>query len=324
MDGISNLVDQQKEHFAFKERRLKLLNGKRGIIEIETHQIACKIRKMEELIRSSKNKDNITDDVNRSEMDEEAIIQPDEVYPLKKNDDFIIYVVDDVKKIVDLSGDNIAPDMDPPANADVQVTLVEQLTTQLKVDNPPTTKQLEKPKSPPVIQAIQKEPTESVVTQPFEKEMKNTEKEIVKVISSEPAKKKQLDEDYDDYLSISGPIDMNNLSESEMMKIASVMQYRVHKKRLKEQRVEAETIQTVVDFLSSLLLETSMAHLCTPISKIRQLVANAFDKIKSLEDVAQLYAKKSQKKKYGEKQANDIDSGKMALSHNKSLLSEVI
>lgn len=82
---------------------------------------------------------------------------------------------------------------------------------------------------------------------------------------------------------------MKNLSTSEMMKIASVMQSRVHKKRLKEKKVEAETIQTMIDILSSLLPETSIAYLSTPISKLGQLIADASDQIKSLKDIAQLY-----------------------------------
>lgn len=49
---------------------------------IESHHIAYKIKWMEELIQSSMNKDNVIDDVTLSEMDEEEIIQPDEVYLL--------------------------------------------------------------------------------------------------------------------------------------------------------------------------------------------------------------------------------------------------
>lgn len=113
---------------------------------------------------------------------------------------------------------------------------------------------------------------------------------------------------------------MNTLSASEMMKIANVMQSRVHKKRLKEQRVEAETIQIAVEFLPSLLLEIAIAHLSTTISKLGQLVADASDHIKSLQDVAQLYVENNHKKKYGDKLAKDIDSGKMAMSQNKDLL----
>lgn len=52
-------------------------------------------------------------------MDEEEVIQPDKIYPLKKNGDSIIHVVDDVQDTIDLSGDNIVPDMEPLANADV-------------------------------------------------------------------------------------------------------------------------------------------------------------------------------------------------------------
>ncbi|XP_057850259.2 uncharacterized mitochondrial protein AtMg00860-like [Cryptomeria japonica] len=61
--------------------------------------------------------------------------------------------------------------MEPPANIDVHVTSVEQ----------PAIEQLKEPQSPLIIQAIQKEPIEIVVTQSSKKEMeKNTEKAIIK------------------------------------------------------------------------------------------------------------------------------------------------
>lgn len=69
-------------------------------------------------------------------MDEEDIVQDDEVYHVKKKDDTIIHVVDDVHDTVDLSGDIIALDMEPPKITVLQVTLVGQLATQPKVDNP--------------------------------------------------------------------------------------------------------------------------------------------------------------------------------------------
>ncbi|XP_059068545.1 vegetative cell wall protein gp1-like [Cryptomeria japonica] len=55
-------------------------------------------------------------------MDEEEIIQPDEVYPLKKKDDSIILIDDDVQNTMDLSEHNSAPDMEPPAITNVQGT----------------------------------------------------------------------------------------------------------------------------------------------------------------------------------------------------------
>lgn len=133
-DGISALVEQYKVYFDFKMRRLKLLNAKRVVIESETHQLSCVIKKREELVHSS-NKDNTTDDVPLLEMDEQEIVQPDIVYPIKKKDDFIILVDEDVHNIVDLSRDNTAPDMEPPTIIEAQVTLVDQSAIQLKVDN---------------------------------------------------------------------------------------------------------------------------------------------------------------------------------------------
>lgn len=278
---------------------------------------------MEELIQSSKNEEDV---VIRPKMDEEEIVQADEVYPIK--DETIIHVVDEVQDTVDLSGDNIAQDMEPPEITNLQVKLVEQPTTQLKVVNPSEPEQLEKPQSPSIFQETQKESMEIVVTQTSEKEIeKNQQKAIIKVTSSETTKPlvtSQTNEDDDDSLDVLGPINVDNMSTSEMMNIASVMQSIAHKKRLKEQRVEAETIQNAVDILSSLLPKTSTTHLTSPIRKLGQLVADASNQIKSLEEKTQTYAEKSHKKKYGEKLAKDIDTGKIALSHNKTLLGKAI
>lgn len=157
-------------------------------------------------------------------MDEEEIFQADVVYPTKK-DDSIILVDEDVQDIVDLSGDITTLDMDPPTITKVQVTSVDQLGTQLKVVSEPTTKQLEKPQSPLVIKTTQKESTEEAITQQTEDTTKkNIERDIIKSIPPKPTKQELLDDDDEDYLSISGPIDMNTLSASEMMKIANVIQ----------------------------------------------------------------------------------------------------
>ncbi|XP_059074838.1 RNA polymerase II degradation factor 1-like [Cryptomeria japonica] len=198
-DAISTLVEKYKARFMFKARRLKLHSAKKSIVETETHHIAFNIKRMEELVQSSKNAENVTN--NRPEMDEEEIIQAHVVYLIK--DDTTIHVTND-----DIFANVTTPDIEPH-----------------KVTN------------------LQESP---------EKEMKeNTEKEIIKVISSKPAKQKQIDEDDDDSLNILGTIDVDNMSTSKMMNIANVMQSRAHKKRRKEQKVEAETNQTAVDILSN-------------------------------------------------------------------------
>lgn len=116
--------------------------------------------------------------------------------------------------------------MEPPTNNEVQVTLVDQPDTQLKVENELTTKQPEKFQSPPIIEDTQKDSTEKVVTQlPIQTTQQNTKRAIIKSVPLEPAKQKLLeDDDDDDSLSIFRPIDMNTLSASEMMKIVNVMQ----------------------------------------------------------------------------------------------------
>lgn len=219
--------------------------------------------------------------------------------------------------------------MQPLTISDSQVISVEISTTQPGVDIPPAKEQPVKPQIPPVSQATQKESDEKVDTQISEQETENEqEKEkINKVTSAEPVKSlviQQTDEDDDDSLGISGPIIVDNTSASEIMNIATVMQSRAHKKRLKEQRMEAETIQNVVDILTSLLPETATGYLTTPICKLGKLVANASDQLKSLEEETQTYAEKSYRKKCGEQLMKEIDTGKNALSLNKDLLSKAI
>lgn len=60
--------------------------------------------------------------------------------------------------------------------------------------------------------------------------------------------------------------------------------------------MEADTIQNVVDNLSSLLPETAIGHLTTPIRKLGQLFASTSNQIKSLEEATQTFAEKSYRK----------------------------
>lgn len=218
--------------------------------------------------------------------------------------------------------------MQPPTISNSQVTTVEILTTQRGMDIPPAKELPVKPQLLLVSQAPQKESDEKFDTQISEQvTKKEQEKEkINKVTSIEPIKSlviQQIDDD-DNSLGISGPKIVDNMSASEMMKIALVMQSRTQKKRLKEQRMEVETIQNVVDILTSLLPETTRGHLTTPICKLGQLVADASDQLKFLEEVAQNNAENSYRKKCGEQLLKEIDTGKIALSLNKDLLRKAI
>lgn len=111
--------------------------------------------------------------------------------------------------------------------------------------------------------------TKTTLEDQLDKEKEKIEKTTKKKDEKEKAKvKQQTDDDDDDSINIQGPIDVDKLSAYELMEIASVMQSRAQKKRLKEQRKEAETIQTVVEILSSLLPETETSNLSTPIAKL--------------------------------------------------------
>lgn len=129
--------------------------------------------------------------------------------------------------------------------------------------------------------------------------------------------------DDDDSIIITFPIDIDELSASELMEIAIVMQSQAQKKRLKQQRKEAETIQTVVDILSSLLPETDTSNLSTPIGKLGQLVTNATDQLKSLEEATHTLDEKNYRKKRGEQLMLDIDKGKISLSVNLRTVVEI-
>lgn len=65
---------------------------------------------------------------------------------------------------------------------------------------------------------------------------------------------------------------MDMLSPTELMEIASSMQYRVHTNIMKARRKEAQTIQSAIDILSSIQPETDIDNLPTPIDKLEYLV----------------------------------------------------
>lgn len=79
-----------------------------------------------------------------------------------------------------------------------------------------------------------------------------------------------------------------------------------------------------MEILSSLLLETAIGNLSTPIDKLGQFFADASDQLKSLEEATQTIAKKSYRKKRGEQIMKDYDTKKISLSLNKDLLRKAI
>lgn len=127
-------------------------------------------------------------------------------------------------------------------------------------------------------------------------------------------------DDDDDFVRIKGPIEMENLSSSQLMEIAQGMQSRAHKKRMKEQQREAKTIRTIVDILSSLLPNTNTKSFVTPIDKLGQLVINAIDQLNTFEDAAYILVEKDYKKERTKQLMSNIDKGKLSLMVNKDLL----
>ncbi|XP_057830667.2 uncharacterized protein LOC131041558 [Cryptomeria japonica] len=109
-----------------------------------------------------------------------------------------------------------------------------------------------------------------------EEEEKETKKFKPKVTPLSFNSKKKIDDDEDDdALSIQGPLNMDMLSSTKLMEIATAMKSRAKKKRMKEQQKEAETIKHLVEILSSLLPETDTDNFATLIDKIGQLVNDA-------------------------------------------------
>lgn len=90
---------------------------------------------------------------------------------------------------------------------------------------------------------------------------------------------------------------MDNLSSSQLMEIATTMQSRAQKKRMKEQQRQAETIKITVDILSSLLPETNTESFVTLIDKLGQLVTDVGDQLKTFEDATYISVEKDYKKK---------------------------
>ncbi|XP_059064624.1 uncharacterized protein LOC131856734 [Cryptomeria japonica] len=128
-----------------------------------------------------------------------------------------------------------------------------------------------------------------------EEEKKIEEKETLFQISN---KKIIIDDDDDDLVSINGPIDMDNLSSSQLMKIAQAMQSRAQKKRLKEQQKEAKTMRTTIEILSSLLPEIDLENLVTPMDKLGQLVVDVGEQLKTFEEATYISVEKDYKKKH--------------------------
>lgn len=158
------------------------------------------------------------------------------------------------------------------------------------MDIPPSPTKEQPVKPQPILQATKEKSAEQVTAQISKVEkMKEQKEETIKIekfVQLVKALVTQHNDEDDDSLGIIGPIYVDRMSASKLMKIATIMQSKVQKKRLKEQRMEVETIQNVIDILTSLLPKTAIGHLSTPIVKLGQLIVDASDQLKSLEEVA--------------------------------------
>ncbi|XP_059067583.1 uncharacterized protein LOC131858372 [Cryptomeria japonica] len=97
-----------------------------------------------------------------------------------------------------------------------------------------------------------------------EEDKKKEEAQEHKVTYRSLTSKKIVDDDEDDdTISIQGPINMDMLNPTELMEIASTMQFKAKKKMIRAKTTEAQTIQTIVEIFSILLLETGTDSLST-------------------------------------------------------------
>lgn len=109
------------------------------------------------------------------------------------------------------------------------------------------------------------------------------------------SKRKVVDDEDDDALSIQEPINMDILSSTKLMEIANAMQSQ-DKKKMKKQQKEAATIKNAIEILSSLLPETNTDNFVTLINKIGQLVTDVREQMKSFEDATYLNVEKEYNK----------------------------
>ncbi|XP_059069828.1 uncharacterized protein LOC131859785 [Cryptomeria japonica] len=147
--------------------------------------------------------------------------------------------------------------------------------------------------------------TQTPSIQETAKDKGSEKKEEKKTVKTEPkvtplsldSKKKIVDEDDDNAISIQGPINMDIMSSTELMEIATAMQSQARKKRMKEQQKEEETIRSTVEILSSLLPGTDTDKFVIPIDKLGQHVNDVEELMKSFEDATYVSVEKDYKKK---------------------------
>lgn len=151
----------------------------------------------------------------------------------------VIFFVDETKDVQDIV-DTTSTYNEPVKEKESELEMVnekkaeEALTTEQSMDiQPPIEKEHNiESQLPLVITPTQKEHTEIGKEKPEKKvEVKKDEEKKTKT-----KKKINVEDDDDDSIRIKGPIDLDNLSASELMEIATIMQSRAQKKRLKEQK----------------------------------------------------------------------------------------
>lgn len=108
------------------------------------------------------------------------------------------------------------------------------------------------------------------------------------------------------------------------MEIASAMQSKAMKKMLRAQRREAQTIHTVVEIFSSLLPETKIDSLSTPIEKLDHLVTSTEEKMKSIGEAAIYNIEKEYEKRRIETLIKAIDRDRVGLTINMEQIKEAL
>lgn len=223
------MLAKYKGKFNTRSGRMKLLEGKIQEVENDTHRATKVIQGMNDQLKGYHNKPDQTETGALPELDVEVIITMDVVYPIKNKDDTsspsVIIFVDETEEIqdtVDTTGNDIKPVKETKQQPDIvgEQIAEEASTTKPSVDmqSPLIKDHIVESQLPPITTTAQEEQTETKKTEKKAEEKKDDEEK--------EKEKKKTDDNDDDSINIKGPIDMENLSASKLMEIATVMQSR--------------------------------------------------------------------------------------------------
>ncbi|XP_057826103.2 uncharacterized protein LOC131037880 [Cryptomeria japonica] len=346
-EQLEDVLMNSKSSFRSKKRLIRMLIGETQSVQKETKILIKKYlglipideEKDEEEKSETLKEEDLLDDVQIEDLQLDEILLDDQL--VNTQTELVIIPNNDIGNGDDIDNGvdaNIADNIDMK-HVNVQMTeeqeqeqgqeerkIEEEKSSYEPSDEPPVNAPTTDTQPPPVKSSNEENQKEKLEDKDKEKEEKEKiEDNVPKVTPLSLDSKKKVDDETDnDSIIIQGPLDMDNLSATELMNIATVMQSHSQKKRLLEQQKEVETIQNAVEILSSLLPETDTNNFSTPIDKLRQLYYDVGEQMNSLEDATYMSVEKNYKKKRTEQLMTEIDIGKVSLTVNKDYLKEAL